>query len=251
MLTAAEIARHPGPLAVCTAYDYPFARVLARAGVDVILVGDSLANVVLGLPATRDVGMAEMELFAGAVLRGAPDSHVTIDLPFGADSTVESAVRNGLHFIGMGAASVKLEGDKPGVIRALVDAGVPVMAHLGLLPQTAKSFKRVGVTGTDRERLLREAVSIEEAGAFSVVLENIQEDTASEITRSLSIPTIGIGSGVFTRGQVQVLHDILGLVEKSPPFAKSFTDLSDGAVHAVRQYTDWVRNETGRVPSSC
>lgn len=241
MLTAADIARHPGPLAVCTAYDAPFARVLERAGMDIILVGDSLANVMLGLPATRDVGVPEMELFAGAVLRGAPNTHVTVDLPFGADATVETAVRNGLRFMEMGATSVKLEGDKPGVIRALVDAGVPVMAHLGVLPQTARSFRRVGAAPEDRERLLREARDIQEAGAFAVVVENVVRETAAAMTQSLSIPTIGIGAGEGTRGQVQVLHDVLGLAEKSPPFARPFADLSAAAEKAMREYVRWVR----------
>jgi 3-methyl-2-oxobutanoate hydroxymethyltransferase len=243
MLTAADIARHPGPLVVCTAYDYPFARVLERAGVDIILVGDSLANVVLGLHSTRGIGMPEMELFAAAVLRGAPKTHVTVDLPFGADATVEAAVRNGARFIEMGASSVKLEGAKTGVIRALLDAGIPVMGHLGVLPQTAKSFKRVGAAAKERERLFHEAREIRDAGVFSMVLENVETETAREITLAVDVPTIGIGAGEDTRGQVQVLHDVLGLAEKSPPFAKPFADLAAAAEKAVRDYAGWVRGQ--------
>jgi 3-methyl-2-oxobutanoate hydroxymethyltransferase len=242
MLSAADIARHPGPLVVCTAYDFPFARVLERAGVDVILVGDSLANVVLGLESTRGVGMAEMELFAAAVLRGAPHTHVTVDLPFGADATVESAVRNGQRLIALGATSVKMEGSKPGVIEALVAAGIPVMGHLGVLPQTATSFKKVGVAASDRTRLLQEARDIRDAGVFAMVLENVDADTAREVTLAVDVPTIGIGAGEGTRGQVQVLHDVLGLAEKSPPFAKPFADLGAAAETAVREYAAWVRN---------
>jgi 3-methyl-2-oxobutanoate hydroxymethyltransferase len=245
MLTAADIARHSldvsGPLVVCTAYDFPFARVLERAGVDIVLVGDSLANVVLGLPSTRGVGMPEMELFAAAVIRGAPNTHVTVDLPFGADATVEAAVRHGSRFIEMGASSVKLEGAKPGVIRALVDAGVPVMGHLGVLPQTAKSFKRVGADAKERNRLLHEAREIRDAGVFAMVLENVEAETARELTLALDVPTIGIGAGEATTGQVQVLHDVLGLAEKSPPFAKPFADLGAAAETAVREYAKWVR----------
>ncbi len=241
MLSSADIARHPGPLVVCTAYDFPFARVLERAGVDVILVGDSLANVVLGLDSTRGVGMAEMELFAAAVLRGAPHTHVTVDLPFGADATVESAVRNGHRLMEIGAASVKLEGCKPGAIQALVAAGIPVMGHLGVLPQTAKSFKKVGAAAPDRETLLREAREIRDAGVFAMVLENVDADTAREITLAVDVPTIGIGAGDATRGQVQVLHDVLGLADKSPPFAKAFADLGAAAETAVREYAEWVR----------
>lgn len=241
MLSAADIARHPGPLVVCTACDYPFARVLERAGVDVILVGDSLANVALGLHSTRGVGMPEMEIFAGAVLRGAPATHVTVDMPFGADATLDTALRNGERFIEMGASSVKLEGSKPGVIRALVDAGIPMMGHLGVLPQTAKSFKKVGGSGKERDRLVAEAREIRDAGAFAMVLENVEAEVAREVTAAVDIPTIGIGSGAEVRGQVQVLYDILGLAEKSPPFARRFADLSAEAEKAVREYAGWVR----------
>ncbi len=241
MLSAADIARHPGPLVVCTACDYPFARVLERAGVDVILVGDSLANVALGLHSTRGVGMPEMEIFAGAVLRGAPATHVTVDMPFGSDATLDTALRNGERFIEMGASSVKLEGSKPGVIRALVDAGIPMMGHLGVLPQTAKSFKKVGGSGKERDRLVAEAREIRDAGAFAMVLENVEAEVAREVTAAVDIPTIGIGSGAEVRGQVQVLYDILGLAEKSPPFARRFADLSAEAEKAVREYAGWVR----------
>jgi 3-methyl-2-oxobutanoate hydroxymethyltransferase len=241
MLTAAEIARHPGPLVVCTAYDFPFARVLERAGVDVILVGDSLANVVLGLPSTRGIGMPEMELFAAAARRGAPNTHVCVDLPFGSDATVETALRSGARLMETGATSVKLEGCKPGVIRALAGAGVPVMGHLGVLPQTATSFRKVGAEAAERDRLLREALEIQEAGVFSLVLENVEAETARVLQAALRVPAIGIGAGDGTRGQVQVLHDVLGLAEKSPPFARPFASLGQAAEKAVRAYADWVR----------
>jgi 3-methyl-2-oxobutanoate hydroxymethyltransferase len=243
MLTAAEIARRPGPLVVCTAYDFPFARVLERAGVDVILVGDSLANVVLGFDSTRAIGMAEMEMFAAAVRRGAPETHVCVDLPFGADATPETAFRNGTRFRDIGASSVKLEGCKPEVIRALVEAGIPVMGHLGVLPQTAQSFKKVGTGAEDHDRLLREALAIEEAGVFSIVLENVEAGTARDIQAALRVPAIGIGAGAGTRGQVQVLHDVLGLAEKSPPFARPFANLGEAAEKAVRDYAEWVRGD--------
>lgn len=241
MLTAEAIARHPGPLVVCTAYDHAFARVLERAGVDVILVGDSLANVVLGLPSTRGVGMPEMELFGAAVRRGAPNTHVCIDLPYGADATVETAVRNAARLVEIGASSVKLEGSKPGVIEALVDAGVPVIGHLGVLPQTATSFRKVGGAVEDRERLLAEARVIRDAGVCAMVLENVDPETAREITLAVDVPTIGIGAGEATTGQVQVLYDVLGLAEKSPPFARPFADIAAAAETAVRDYAAWVK----------
>lgn len=241
MLSPQEIQHHKSRLVVCTAYDAPFARVLEAAGVDIILVGDSLANVVLGLPSTRDVGMAEMELFAGAVRRGAPGTHVTVDLPYGADETPEAALRHAKSLMERGATSVKLEGAKVDVIRALVSAGVPVMAHLGVLPQTAKSFKRVGLSPEERVRLISEAEEVQDAGAFAVVIENVDAATARDMTTMLAIPTIGIGAGGHTRGQVQVLHDLLGLADRSPPFAVPFASLRDGAREAVEKYAAAVR----------
>ena len=243
MLSASEIAgRKTLPLVVATAYDFPFARILEEAGVDIILVGDSLANAVLGLSSTRDVGMNEMSLFAAAVLRGAPNTFVTVDMPYGSDANPELALMNARKIMNLGASSVKLEGTKLEVIRALVKAGIPVMGHLGVLPQTATSFRRVGQSGESREQLLRDAKSLEEAGAFSIVLENVEAETAGEITLSVSVPTIGIGSGNSVSGQVQVLHDLLGLSLKPPPFAKSFADLRAEALSAVKAYIDSVRS---------
>lgn len=241
MLIASQIQHHAVPLVVCTAYDAPFARLLEAAGVDVLLVGDSLANVVLGLESTREIGMAEMETFAAAVLRGAPATHVTVDLPFGSYDDPAAALSNARRLINLGAASVKLEGARLDVVRALVAAGIPVMGHLGVLPQTASSFKRVGLSTEDRVRLIGEAESLQDAGAFAIVLENVEAETAGEVTRSLTVPTIGIGSGDGTRGQVQVLHDLLGLLEKSPPFAKPFASLRNDVKSAVEKYAAAVR----------
>jgi len=245
MLSAQDLARFPqtrkAPLVVCTAYDFAFARIVEQAGVDVILVGDSLANVVLGLPTTRDVGMAEMELFGAAVRRGAPSTHVCIDLPYGADATVELAVRNATRLVEAGANSVKLEGPQTGVIAALLAAGIPVIGHLGVLPQTATSFRKVGLAAEDRARLLVEAQAIEKAGVCAMVLENVDADTARVITNAVAVPTIGIGAGEGTTGQVQVLHDLLGLAAKSPPFARPQADLTAAATEAVRKYAEWVR----------
>jgi 3-methyl-2-oxobutanoate hydroxymethyltransferase len=241
MLTASQIQHHAAPLVVCTAYDAPFARILEAAGVDVLLVGDSLANAVLGLGSTRDIGMAEMELFSAAVLRGAPRTHVTVDLPFGTYEEPAAAVANARRLMDLGASSVKLEGARLEAIRALVAAGIPVMGHLGVLPQTALSFKRVGLSTEDRVRLIGEAESLQDAGVFAMVLENVDAETAREVTGSLTVPTIGIGSGDGTRGQVQVLHDMLGLLDKSPPFAKPFATLRNDVKNAVEAYAKAVR----------
>jgi 3-methyl-2-oxobutanoate hydroxymethyltransferase len=243
MWSASEIADwKSSPLVVATAYDFPFAGILETAGVDVILVGDSLANVVLGLASTREVGMDEMTVFLSAVLRGAPNTHVTVDLPFGSDVTPEAAVKNGTHFRDLGATSVKLEGTKLDSIRALVLAGIPVMGHLGVLPQTATSFRKVGKSEESHAQLVRDALSLQHAGVFSLVLENVEAETAREITESLSIPTIGIGSGNKTTGQVQVLHDVLGISLKPPPFAKAFTSLRDESLVGLQAYVAAVRN---------
>ncbi len=247
MLTAREISRRKSPpLVMATAYDHPFARILAAAGVDLILVGDSLANVVLGLESTRGVGMEEMSLFVAAVARGAPNTHITADMPFGSDTSPELAVKNAIRFKSLGAFSIKLEGPKLEVIRSLIQAGISVMGHLGVLPQTATSFKPVGKSDESRIRLLREAHDIQEAGVFAMVLENIAPETAGEITQAVSVPTIGIGSGRNVNGQVQVLHDLLGLSEKSPPFAKRVAALRDQALRGVRDYVDAVRG--GKFP---
>jgi 3-methyl-2-oxobutanoate hydroxymethyltransferase len=247
MLSAAEIARHKSPpLVAATAYDFPFARILEQAGVDIVLVGDSLANVVLGLSSTREVGMGEMILFVAAVVRGAPNTHVTADMPFGSYDTPELALRNGRRFMELGASSVKLEGTKLEAIRALADAGIPVMGHLGVLPQTALSFRRVGKSAESRIQLLLEARNLQKAGGFSMVLENMEAETAKAITESLSVPTIGIGSGGGVTGQVQVLHDLLGLSDKPPPFARSFTNLREEALRGVKAYVEAVRG--GKFP---
>jgi 3-methyl-2-oxobutanoate hydroxymethyltransferase len=247
MLSASEIANWKSPpLVVSTAYDFPFAGILEAAGVDIILVGDSVANVVLGLSSTREVGMDEMALFLSAVVRGAPQTHVTVDLPFGSDATPEKAVQNAKRFKELGATSVKLEGAKLEAIRALVQSGIPVMGHLGVLPQTATSFRKVGKSEESHAQLLRDALSMQEAGIFSVVLENVETETAREITKLLSIPTVGIGSGSGTSGQVQVLQDLVGFSLKPPPFAHAFASVRDESVRGIQAYIQAVR--TGQFP---
>jgi 3-methyl-2-oxobutanoate hydroxymethyltransferase len=181
---------------------------------------------------------------AGAVLRGATDTHVTVDLPFGADATPALALENARRLMDLGATSVKLEGNKLEVIRALVGEGIPVMGHLGVMPQTARSFKRVGGSVEDRVRLIGDAEALQDAGVFSMVLENVEPATARDVTKALTVPTIGIGAGDGTRGQVQVLHDLLGLGEKAPPFAKPFATLGIDAKIAVENYAKAVRNGT-------
>lgn len=244
-LGAAEIAARKGrPFPVVTAYDAPFARCAEAAGIDVVLVGDSLGMVVLGLPSTTGVELGDMVRHAAAVVRGTQRAHVIADLPFGtyeasdalAVASATALVKHG------GASSVKLEGGESAAarVRAIAAAGIPVCAHVGVLPQTAALGGGFRLR-RERERLLRDAHAVAEAGAFAVVLEMVADDLAAEITAQLAIPTIGIGSGPRCDAQVLVLHDVLGLYPDAPPFAKRYADLAGAATGALRAYAEEVR----------
>jgi 3-methyl-2-oxobutanoate hydroxymethyltransferase len=226
-----------------TAYDYPFAQLASRAGIEFILVGDSGANVVLGLDSTRDIGMNEMLLFCGAVKRGTKGSktQIVLDMPWGADHGVENAVKNAELFVAKGADFVKLEGPRFAEIKAICARGISVVAHLGLTPQTAKSWKQAAKEEEKWASLIKEAKAVQEAGASILVLEHIPAELARKVTEALDIPTIGIGAGSGTDGQVLVLHDMLGLSEKTPPIAKAFTDLRTPVLDAFKKYHDWVK----------
>jgi len=226
----------PRPLSMVTAYDSTFAAIVAQAGVDVILVGDSLANTMLGMGKTAQVGMKEMLHHLVAVRRGAPAACVLVDLPFGADSTPEAAVANSRLLMEAGADGVKLEGCFPDRVRAIRAAGIVVVGHLGLLPQTATSFKQTGRTEEDRERILREAKTMEEAGCAALVLEHVPSDLGKLVTESIAIPTVGIGAGPGCGGQVLVLHDLLGLSARQPPFAPARVNLREIVLGALRGY---------------
>jgi 3-methyl-2-oxobutanoate hydroxymethyltransferase len=198
-----------------TAYDYPTARLLDEAGIDVLLVGDSLGMVILGLPDTTGVVLEDIVHHLQAVRRGASRALVVADLPIATYRTPEEAVSNARSLAKAGADAVKLEGGSACAeqIRAIIDTGIPVMAHLGLLPQHIQEeggYKIKGKTEADREFLLEEARVVEKAGAFAVVLELVFPKTSGEITRAISIPTIGIGSGSQCDGQILVIHDLVG-----------------------------------------
>ncbi|HYH80115.1 MAG TPA: 3-methyl-2-oxobutanoate hydroxymethyltransferase [Longimicrobium sp.] len=232
-----EMKRRGEKIAVLTAYDYLFARIVDGAGVDVVLVGDSLGQVVMGLDTTLSVTLGDMIHHARAVRRGVERALLVVDLPFLTyQVSTEDALRNaGRVLQETGAAAVKLEGGTPAIaatIRALVDAGIPVMGHLGFTPQSVHAIG-VKVQGRDEEnrrRLRDEARRVEDAGAFSVVLELLPGDLAAEITASLSVPTIGIGAGVGCDGQVLVLQDALGLNRDfNPKFLRRFAELGDAA----------------------
>jgi len=237
-------------IAVLTAYDYLFARVVDQAGTDVILVGDSLAHVVLGLDSTLSITLDDMIYHARAVRRGVERALVVVDMPFLTyQVSVEEAVRNaGRVMKESGVGAVKLEGGSPraaATVEALTQAGIPVMGHLGFTPQSVNALGGNRVQGRDPEgrgRLLEEAHRLQQAGAFSIVLELVPGDLATEISRSLRIPTIGIGAGVGCDGQVLVLQDMLGLNRDfQPRFLRRFAELGDAAESAVREYVRAVR----------
>ncbi|MCG6989761.1 MAG: 3-methyl-2-oxobutanoate hydroxymethyltransferase [Gemmatimonadetes bacterium] len=248
-----EMKREGRPIVVMTAYDFLFARLLEEAEVDLILVGDSLGQVVLGYDSTIPVTLDDMIHHARAVKRGAPETLVVLDMPFMTyQASVEDALRNaGRGLKEAGVEAVKIEGGHERTceaVRALVAAGIPVMGHIGLTPQSVHALGGYRVQGRDEaaaERIRREAAALEEAGAFSVVLELLPAPLAREISASLTIPTIGIGAGPGCDGQVLVLYDALGLNPGfRPKFLKRFAELHDVALEGVRAYAREVRERS-------
>jgi 3-methyl-2-oxobutanoate hydroxymethyltransferase len=237
-----------------TAYDHPFARVFDAAGIDVLLVGDSLANVVQGLETTLPVTLDEIVYHTRMVARGAQRALVVADMPFGSyQVSCEEAVRNAVRLVKDGGAqAVKLEGGErmARTIAAIVSAEVPVMGHVGLTPQSIHAmggYRVQGRTETGRARVLADAQAVQEAGAFAVVLEGVPADLAREITQALAIPTIGIGAGVACDGQVLVMHDMLGLSDAgTPSFVKQYASLGQLAGKAARAFADEVAD--GKFP---
>jgi 3-methyl-2-oxobutanoate hydroxymethyltransferase len=240
-------------LVMMTAYDFSQARLVDEAGVDIALVGDSLAMVMLGHEDTLSVTMDEMLHHVRAVRRGTRRALLVADMPYGAFHLgAEQAVANALRFVKeAGAQAVKIEGARPDVAQALVAAEIPVMAHLGLTPQSFHRFGgfKVQGRGVEARRALREAaLELQEAGAFSLVLECVPADLAAEITAELSIPTIGIGAGPDCDGQVLVFHDLLGLEDRlAPRFVRRYAELGADARKAISAFADDVRE--GRYPT--
>ena len=240
-------------IVMIAAYDYPTAVLADEAGVDSVLVGDSLGMVDLGYETTLPVTLDDMIHHTRAVVRGAQRALVAVDLPFLTYQTgTADAVRNAGRLLQEGASAVKLEGgvDICPQVRALVSAGIPVIGHLGLTPQSIHVFGGYKLQGRDEEaaqRILSDAQALEHSGAFAIVLECIPEDLAARITASLSIPTIGIGAGVHCDGQVLVLHDLLGIAGKvKPRFVKQYARLGNVIREAMEQYAREVRE--GKFP---
>jgi 3-methyl-2-oxobutanoate hydroxymethyltransferase len=250
----AELKRRGQKLAMVTAYDFPSARIADEAGVELVLVGDSAGMVVLGNESTVPITMEELLMLTRAVTRGAKRPLVIGDLPFGSFQVSDAAaVENAVRFVKeAGADAVKLEGAGPTLsrVQAIVGAGVPVMGHVGLTPQSATmlgGFKAQGRTADKAEQLYEDALALEAAGCFAIVLEAVPAPVAAAVTEALTVPTIGIGAGAACDGQVLVWHDLLGLYQgKSPRFVKRYADLADQAKRALEAYVDDVRE--GRFP---
>ncbi len=232
------------PLSVLTAYDYPWARAVDAAGIDIILVGDSLGMVVLGYTDTVSVTMEEMIHHTRAVVRGVEHALVVTDMPFGSyNSSIPAAISNATRILKEGGAdAVKLEGGvgMATTVAAIVNAGIPVQGHIGLTPQTATSlggFKVQGKNAQAAKQLIEDAKALESAGCFSVVLEAIPAPLAERITSEVGIPTIGIGAGPGCDGQVLVLHDLIGMFDRfTPKFVKQYARINEVAAAALVQY---------------
>jgi 3-methyl-2-oxobutanoate hydroxymethyltransferase len=245
-----EMAGRGERIVMVTAYDYPSGRLADAAGLDLVLVGDSAAMTVLGHSTTVPATMEEMLMLTRAVTRGAQRPLVIADMPFGSfQVSDEDAVRNAVRFVKeAGADAVKLEGAGPSLSRvaALVGAGIPVMGHLGLTPQSATmlgGFRAQGKTADKARQLLEDALALEAAGCFALVLEAVPAPVAARISERLAIPTIGIGSGAECDGQVLVLHDLLGLYEgRSPRFAKRYAEIGAEIQDALERFAADVRS---------
>jgi 3-methyl-2-oxobutanoate hydroxymethyltransferase len=246
----AEMKQQGEPIVMVTAYDFPSAQAVEEAGVDVVLVGDTAAMVVLGYDATAPIRMDEMVTMASAVRRGLKTPLLIGDLPFGSyESSNELAVQSAQRFIKeSGCDAVKLERGGASVdrARAIIRAGIPVMGHVGLTPQTASAvggFKTQGKTAAAAAKLAEDALSLQAVGCFAIVFEAVPAAVTEVIHEKLEIPVIGIGAGSATDGQVLVLHDLLGMYEgRAPKFVKRYAEVRRAMVDGLRSYTDEVRS---------
>ncbi len=248
--TLRDMKQRGEKIAVLTAYDYPTARLLDESGVDVLLVGDSLGMVVLGYPDTTHVTMPEMEHHTRAVARAAQRAMIWSDLPIGSYLTPAQAVDNARRLLAAGAHAVKLEGGRShvGQVEALAAAGIPVIAHIGMMPQSVKlegGYRIKGKTPEQAGGLLQDAIAVEAAGAFALLLELVVAEVAATISRRLTIPTIGIGSGPGCDGQVLVSHDLIGFFPWfTPKFVKPRGRVADEIRDAATAYIAATKNGT-------
>ncbi|MCA9847910.1 MAG: 3-methyl-2-oxobutanoate hydroxymethyltransferase [Dehalococcoidia bacterium] len=244
------------PITMVTAYDYPTAKMADEAGVDLILVGDTLGMVILGYDSTLPVTVEDMIHHGRAAVRGAKRAHVVVDMPFGSyQGGWKQAMKNATRIMKeTGAGSVKLEGGQRSAetVRRLVEAGIPVMGHIGLTPQSVNQtggFRVQGKTPRDAVHLINDAKALAEAGAYAIVLELVPTALTHMITQRVKVPTIGIGAGPFASGQVQVWHDILGMYDDlNPKHARKFANVGEAIRGALREYIEQVRE--GQFPTA-
>ena len=245
-------------IVMITSYDAVTAAMAHAAGADLLLVGDSMANAILGYPNTIALSLEESMFHVQAVRRGAPEAFVIADMPFMTfQNSMEKALDNAAAYLQKcGADAVKIEGGLQilPVMQRMVECGIPVMAHIGLLPQkvlTSGGYKLSGKTEDDAKRLMEEALAVQEAGAFSVVLECMPEAIGKMISEKLDIPTIGIGGGRFCDGQVQVITDVLGIGSFLPKHAKRYAECGDIMRNAIKNYVDDVKNGNFPEENNC
>jgi 3-methyl-2-oxobutanoate hydroxymethyltransferase len=242
-LTAPELRERKGGrrLAMLTAYDYPTARALDACGLDILLVGDSLGEVELGYGTTRAVTLEMMAHHVRAVRNGVADTHVCADLPADTYRTPQEAVASARELVEAGADSVKLEGGLVDQVAAILADGIPVMGHVGLLPQTAESYRRQGRTPEEADRIAAEARALDEAGCYAIVIEAVPAELAARITGEVSCPTIGIAAGPECDGQVLVSTDLIGQVPDPPRFVRPKANVYGAVVEAGRAFAAEVR----------
>jgi len=234
-------------IVMLTAYDYQMAKILDETGIDLILVGDSLGMVVQGHSNTKSVTMKNMIYHVKTVARGAKNTPIIGDMPMDSCNTAEDGLKNAEQFIEAGAHGVKIEGNKSEVIKALIKAEIPVMGHVGMLPQMAETYRVKGKKPEEAKEIFRDALDLDKSGVFSMVLECMPESLAKKITENVKTPTIGIGAGKHCDGQVLVVNDMLGLDESfKPKYVKRYANLNDVVKDAVSRFTREV--STGKYP---
>lgn len=239
--------KNKGKIVMLTAYDYQMAKILDETGIDLILVGDSLGMVVLGYQNTKSVTMEDMIHHTRAVARGTKNTPIIGDMPIDSHNTVEDALENAKQLLEAGAHGVKIEGNRPLIVETLVKEGIPVMGHVGLLPQSTDRFRLKGKKAMEAERILDDAVELDKMGVFAIVLECIPKSLAKKITETVNAPTIGIGAGIHCDGQVLVINDVLGFDEAfSPKYLKRYASIGREIRKAIVNFKDDVLN--GKYP---
>jgi 3-methyl-2-oxobutanoate hydroxymethyltransferase len=228
-------------IVMLTAYDYQIAKILDGTSIDLILVGDSLGMVVQGHSDTKSVTMSDMIYHTKNVAKGAQKTSIIGDMPISSCKTVEDGLRNAKQFLEAGAHGVKIEGNRSEVVSALIDAGIPVMGHVGMLPQMAETYRVKGKKPEEAEEIFRDALNLDKLGVFSIVLECMPESLAKRITENVKAPTIGIGAGKHCDGQVLVINDMLGLDESfKPKYVKRYAHLGEVIKDAVAKFVEEV-----------